>query len=302
MKRRIGVPAVFLALIAVLVSACSFPGGGTGTPTRPIQRGNMQLAHAPTGTLEASWDPATSQATLKLSLVTSRPTAHTPSPSTTATVTRRGSRVRALPQLTADDTGAGTISDQFTANVNAVPTSGWYVAINNATGTDQSTARSSSHAWISQWPLPPEAESGNRQLAGDSGVGYSQYSTGNAELRLDGTTLTINMTAVNLEPGSTHPTYLYAGSCAAPGAQLFVPLKPLVADGNGSACATSTVVNVNQVPTGGWIIMSHRGTNLIEPDRLRSHPLRQYSAQAAEIARPSFYSVDSALNAGRRAG
>jgi hypothetical protein len=43
---------------------------------------------------------------------------------------------------------------------------------------------------------------------------------------------------------------------------LFVALKPLVADGNGSASATSTVVNVTQVPTGGWLIMSHRGTNL----------------------------------------
>jgi hypothetical protein len=36
----------------------------------------------------------------------------------------------------------------------------------------------------------------------------------------------------------------------------------LVADGNGSASATSTVVNVTQVPTGGWLLMSHRGTNL----------------------------------------
>jgi hypothetical protein len=67
---------------------------------------------------------------------------------------------------------------------------------------------------------------------------------------------------MNLEPGSTHPTYLRAGSCDAPGDPLFVALKPLVADPNGSASATSTVTNVNAVPTGGWLIMSHRGTNL----------------------------------------
>jgi hypothetical protein len=261
MKRRLGVSALFLAFIAVLVSACSFPGGGTATPTTNPNAVSMQLAHAPTGTLDASWDPATTQAAVKVSLVTL-------APNSTHTVAiynghcgTPGPQVRALPQLTADDTGAGTISDQFTANVNAVPTSGWYVAVNNATGTDQY-----SKIVISCVDIPVALTSGSNKvtisLPITSGVGYSQYSTGQAELRLDGTTLTINMTAVNLEPGSTHPTYLYAGSCASPGAQLFVALKPLVADGNGNASATSVVANVTQVPSGGWIIMSHRGVNL----------------------------------------
>jgi hypothetical protein len=261
MKRRLGVSALFLAFIAVLVSACSFPGGGS-TPTATATGGTtVQLAHAPTGTLDASWDPATTQAAIKVSLVTL-------APNSTHTVAiynghcgTPGQQVRALPQLTADDTGAGTISDQFTANVNAVPTSGWYVAVNNATGTDQY-----SKIVISCVDIPVALTSGSNKvtisLPITSGVGYSQYSTGQAELRLDGTTLTVNMTAVNLEPGSTHPTYLYAGSCASPGAQLFVPLKPLVADGNGNASATSAVANVTQVPSGGWIIISHRGVNL----------------------------------------
>ena len=262
MKRRIGVLAGFLGFIAILVSACSFPGGGSTTSTPTGTGGTtMQLAHAPTGTLDASWDPATSQAIIKVSLVTL-------APNSTHTVAiynghcgTPGQQVRPLPQLTADDTGAGTISDQFAANVNAVPTSGWYVAVNNATGTDQY-----SKIVISCVDIPVALTSGSNKvtisLPITSGVGYSQYSTGNAELSLNGTTLTINMTAVNLEPGSTHPTYLYAGSCASPGAQLFVALKPLVADGNGNASATSAVVNVTQVPSGGWIIMSHRGVNL----------------------------------------
>ncbi len=262
MKRRIGVSAVFLALIAVLVSACSFPGSSTTPTATPPGSASVQLAHAPTGTLDASWDPAINQATIKVSLVTLAPN----STHTTAIYNGHcdspGQQVRALPQLTADDIGAGTISAQFTANVNAVPTSGWYIAVNNATGTDVYST-----IVIACANIPVTLTTGTQKvtIVGQpvtDGVGYSQYSTGQAELRLDGTTLTINMTAVNLEPGSTHPTYLYAGSCAAPGAQLFVPLKPLVADGNGSASATSTVVNVNQVPTGGWIIMSHRGTNL----------------------------------------
>ena len=262
MKRRIGVSAFFLALIAVLVSACSFPGGGSAPTATPGGGTTVQLAHAPTGTLDASWDPATNQATIKVSLVTL-------APNSTHTVAiynghcgTPGPQVRALPQLTADDTGAGTISDQFTANVNAVPTSGWYVGVNNATGTD-----SYSKIIIACADIPVSLTSGTQKvtIVGQpitNGVGYSQYSTGQAELHLDGTTLTINMNAVNLEPGSTHPTYLYAGSCASPGAQLFVALKPLVADGNGSASATSVVANVTQVPSGGWIIMSHRGVNL----------------------------------------
>jgi len=262
MKRRIGVLAGFLGFIAVLVSACSFPGGGSTTSTPTGTGGTtVQLAHAPTGTLDASWDPATSQAAIKVSLVTL-------APNSTHTVAiynghcgTPGPQVRALPQLTADDTGAGTISDQFTANVNAVPTSGWYVAVNNATGTD-----AYSKIVIACADIPVSLTSGSNKVTISfpvtNGVGYSQYSTGQAELHLNGTTLTVNMTAVNLEPGSTHPTYLRAGSCAAPGEQLFVPLKPLVADANGSASATSTVANVNSIPTGGWLIMSHRGVNL----------------------------------------
>jgi hypothetical protein len=261
MKRRLGVSALFLAFIAVLVSACSFPGGGTGTPTPNPNGVSMQLAHAPTGTLDASWDPATTQAIIKVSLVTLAPNSTHSVAIYNGHCGTPGPQVRALPQLTADDTGAGTISDQFTANVNAVPTSGWYVAVNNATGTDQY-----SKIVISCVDIPVALTIGSSKvtisLPITSGVGYSQYSTGQAELRLNGTTLTVNMTAVNLEPGSTHPTYLYAGSCASPGAQLFVALKPLVADGNGNASATSAVANVTQVPSGGWIIMSHRGVNL----------------------------------------
>jgi hypothetical protein len=262
MKRRLGVPTGFLAVIAVLVSACSFPGGGSAPTATPGGGTTVQLAHAPTGTLDASWDPATNQATLKLSLVTL-------APNSTHTVAiynghcdTPGQQVRALPQLTADDTGAGTISAQFTANVNAVPTSGWYIAVNNATGTDVY-----SKIVIACANIPVTLTTGTEKvtIVGQpvtDGVGYSQYSTGNAELHLNGTTLTVNMTAVNLEPGSTHPTYLRAGSCASPGEQLFVPLTPLKADENGAASATSTVTNVTQIPTGGWLIMSHRGVNM----------------------------------------
>ena len=136
MKRRIGVSVGFLALIAVLVSACSFPGSSTTPTATPPGSASVQLAHAPTGTLDASWDPAINQATIKVSLVTLAPN----STHTTAIYNGHcgtpGQQVRALPQLSADNTGAGSISDQFTANVNAVPTSGWYIAVNNATGTD----------------------------------------------------------------------------------------------------------------------------------------------------------------------
>jgi hypothetical protein len=262
MKRRIGGSAFFLALIAVLVSACTFPGSSTVTPTATTPGGTtVQLAHAPTGTLDATWDPAQNQATLKLSLVTL-------APNSTHTVAiynghcgTPGPQVRGLPLLTASDKGAGSISDQFTASVNAVPTSGWYVGVNNATGTDVY-----SKIVIACVDVPVSLTSGTSKQAINlpvtSGVGYSQYSTGTAELRLDGTTLTVNMTAINLEPGSTHPTDLRAGSCAAPGEQLFVALTPLHADNNGSASASSTVTNVTQIPAGGWVIMAHRGVNM----------------------------------------
>jgi hypothetical protein len=262
-KRQIGAVAVFGALIAVLVSACSFPGGSTATPTATSLAGGStaQLAHAPTGTLDGAWDPAVNQATLKLSLVTLAPNSLHPVAIYNGHCGTPGTQVRALTQLAADAKGAGSISDQFTATVNAVPTSGWYVAVNNATGTDVY-----SKIIIACVDIPVSLTSGTSKqtvsLQVTTGVGYSQYSTGSAQLQLNGTTLTVKMTAINLEPGSTHPTYIRAGSCAAPGDPLFVPLAPLVADANGNANVTSTVQNVTQVPTGGWLLMSHRGVNL----------------------------------------
>lgn len=261
MKHQIGVSAGFLALIAVLVSACTFPGSATPTPTGLAGGTKVQLAHAPTGTLDASWDPAINQATVKLSLVTLAPNSTHSVAIYNGHCGTPGAQARALPQLTANAKGAGSISDQFTANVNAVPTSGWYIGVHNATGADIY-----SKIVIACVDVPvsltsgPEAQTINLPVT--SGVGYSQYATGTAELQLTGTTLTVNMRVANLEPGSTHPTYLRAGSCAAPGDPLFVPLTPLKADANGAASATSTVVNVTQIPTGGWLIMSHRGVNL----------------------------------------
>jgi hypothetical protein len=261
-KRHIGVSAFFLALIALLVSACAFPGAGTSTPTATAPGGTtVQLAHAPTGTLDASWDPAVNQATVKVSLVTLAPSSTHTTGIYNGHCGTPGPQVRQLPQLTADAKGVGSIAEQFSATPNAVPTSGWYIAVNNATGTDVY-----SKIVIACIDIPVSLTNGTAKqtinLPVTSGVGYSQYSTGNADFRLDGTTLTVNMTAINLEPGSTHPTYLRAGSCAAPGEQLFVALTPLKADANGAASASSTVQNVTQVPTGGWLIMSHRGVNL----------------------------------------
>jgi len=262
-KRQIGVSAFFLALLAALVSACSFPGSSTATPTATSVGGGAmaQLAHAPTGTLDGVWDPSNNQATLKLSLVTLAPSSLHPVAIFNGHCGSPGPQVRALTQLSADAKGAGSISDQFTANVNAVPTSGWYVAVNNATGTDVY-----SKIIIACVDVPVSLTSGTSKqtisLPVTSGVGYSQYSTGSAQLRLNGTTLTINITAANLEPGSTHPTYIRSGSCADPGDQVY-SLAPLVADANGNATVTSTVQNVTQIPTtGGWLIMSHRGVNM----------------------------------------
>jgi hypothetical protein len=91
----------------------------------------------------------------------------------------------------------------------------------------------------------------------------SQRAVGAATLRLNGTTLTVIVTARNLAPNSSHPQHIHAGSCQSqtPGSIVHM-LNPLVADHRGSARAVTVIHNVASIPATGWYINIHRASDL----------------------------------------
>jgi hypothetical protein len=81
-----------------------------------------------------------------------------------------------------------------------------------------------------------------------------QNVSGTADLSLDGTTLTVNVQAFNLQPNATVSKPIHLGSCTWLSYVLY-DLPPLQADGNGQASASMTILNVQQgIPNVGWYV------------------------------------------------
>jgi hypothetical protein len=97
----------------------------------------------------------------------------------------------------------------------------------------------------------------------------NQNVSGTADLSLDGTTLTVNVQAYNLQPNTTVQEAIHLGSCTWLSYVLY-DLPPLQSDGNGHASATMAILNVQQgIPNVGWYVgVNYSPTN--DPNNSRT--------------------------------
>ncbi|GCF08194.1 CHRD domain-containing protein [Dictyobacter arantiisoli] len=91
----------------------------------------------------------------------------------------------------------------------------------------------------------------------------NQNVSGTAELFLHKKTLTVEVHLTGLVPGSVHMNHIHAGSTekSLSGAVLY-DLTPLVADATGTADALTILHHVSAIPSHGWFINVHFGTDL----------------------------------------
>jgi len=76
---------------------------------------------------------------------------------------------------------------------------------------------------------------------------------GTATVTTAGATFTIRLEATGLQPATTHPAHIRAGTCGSNGPIVF-PLENMVTNGAGHAVAATWIHHPYQVPASGWFV------------------------------------------------
>lgn len=269
-NRKINLLAVLGIVVILLLVGCgstpatSSPGS---TPTSAststgATAASATLKHVPDGMATIGWDPTSQALTVKISLIGLAPNSTHPAHIHSGSCSNQGSVVYPLQNVVADAHGVGTSTTAIKSVAN-IPATGWYVNVHNGPGLSPSdqflpiacgdlalTNVSPTSSLSLQIPLnaAPKASAG-------------ESASGMAQLTLSGSTLTVKLTVINLEPNSSHAAHIHTGSCASQGPVVY-PLMTVTADASGNASVTTTINNVSSIPSSGWYVNVHHSTDL----------------------------------------
>ena len=279
-QRNINILAVLCIVAALLLAGC---GGGAAsnppapTPTSaapatnapsgppiPTITGSLATAtlkHVPTGTADLTWDRATHDLTVKVSLVGLAPSSMHPEHIHTGSCANQGNVIYPLQTLAADAHGVATATTVVKNVTNGIPATGWYVNVHNGPGL--STNDQFLPIACGDVANSSAAQSVNVMLTSAPPASMGESVSGTAQLMLSGTSLTVKLTLSGLEPNSMHAVHIHAGSCESQGPVVY-PLNTVVADssGNASDTTTVTVANVTAVFTTSLYVNVHHSTAL----------------------------------------
>jgi hypothetical protein len=263
---------VLVALVGALaLGGCGGGGGGTtsasATATATVgsmSSGVAHLTHQPTGGADLSWDPSTKVLTVKITLTGLAPNSAHSSHIHAGTCATSGTAIKPLPNLMADAKGGVTKTVTFDNVATGIPASGWFINVHNGSGGDVYNTMDIACADIAN-PNPNPSQAQSVHVDFHRGYGPSQNASGEATLAIHNSNqLVVTVTVSGLEPTSTHAVHIHTGSCQSQGgiAYGFPADKYLKADGSGKATETVTFDNVTSIPTSGWYVNVHRGTNM----------------------------------------
>ena len=258
---------VVLSVAGILILAgCGQRTSASGSPATPTgAAGNMATAtlrHAPEGIATIGWDPASHGLTVKLSLVGLAPSSTHPAHVHSGSCTKQGPVVYTLNNVLADAHGVGS-STTLIQNVKTIPTTGWYVNVQNGPGdtTPEQAASIVCNDLVFSTVSPTKTMSVRVPLTAAPGSNDSEMASGTAQLSLSGSTLTVKLIVSGLQPHSSHAAHIHAGSCQSQGAVIYT-LKNVVADASGKSNETTTIKNVKSIPASGWYVNVHYGTDI----------------------------------------
>jgi len=267
---------VLVTLVGALVLAgCGGGGGGTtsasATATATVgsmSSGVARLTHEPTGSADLSWDPSTKVLTVHITLTgltpSSVPTNTHPAHIHAGTCATGGTAIHSLPNLMADAKGDVTKTVTIENVATGIPASGWFINVHNGSGGDVYNTMDIACADITN-PNPNPSQAQSVHVDFHRGYGPSQNASGEATLAIhNGNQLVVTVTVTGLEPTSTHAVHIHTGSCQSQGGIVhgFPTDKYLKADGSGKATESVMFDNVTSIPTSGWYVNVHRGTNM----------------------------------------
>lgn len=257
---------LFIGTIAILLLAGC--GGQTNAAPAPSATTGATSAAAilrpqPNGTANLTWDPTNKELTVNLALVGLAPTSTHPISISAGTCAAPGAAVHQLPPIKADKYGDARAVETVMDVADGIPAKGWYLEVHNGPTigpADEAKDIACSNI-TNPGALPTVKQTVQVPITGASTIPGGPPPTGNAQLTIVNHALTVRLTLRGLAPNSMHAAHIHSGSCAMQGPVVYA-LTMVKADATGTATVTTTINNVSSIPSSGWYIHVHNGTDL----------------------------------------
>ncbi len=257
-----------LTSIVTILFLVACAGGATSTtsPTpasTPTQAdissiGHGVLKHVPYGRAEVTWNPVSKTLTVKMSLTGLVPNSVHPAHIHGGNCNIPGRLIYPLQYVMADATGNATVTSTVYNISDGIPPTVWMIYVHN--GPYVTSDAQSLPITCGDIVNPTSAKSVAVNMS-SAIVERDQAVSGTVQLTLRGEQLTVNLRLTDLQPGSTHPAQIYAGSCSKQG-NVVHQLPNVVADAKGSVNMTTVINNVPSIPSSGWYVNVHYSTDL----------------------------------------
>ncbi len=231
------------------------------------------LKRQPVGNASLNWDPADHMLAVQLMLTGLAPNSVHPvhidqgtCSSAQASKSTSGTPLAAKPlyplvNVTADTHGAIHTSSKISVPT-GIPAKNWYLVMYDGPGLSTSAQATPIICGniINHDTSLRSPQSAQVPLQAPPGAA-NQDATGTARLSLSGHTLTVQLTVTGLAPKTQHAVHIHTGTCISQGSVVY-PLTTLISDASGKAVSTTTIQNVQGIPTTGWYINVHNSTDM----------------------------------------
>jgi Cu/Zn superoxide dismutase len=256
--------AGILGVIVLLVFSMSSLTAGAQNFVSQSNYGFVLLRHTPHGSAKLIWSPRTQALTVTISLQglqanTSHPAhIHTEGP-----CPGNGPILYALNDVVANAAGNAISITTLPKVAGGIAATGWYINVHSGPtlNTPAEALPVTCGNVINQQTSTMAPQMAYVMLQGVSLPNQNVY--GFSSLMLAQNILTVRAMVFGLVPGSSHAIHIHAGSCEnqVPGNVLYT-LETLTADAHGIASSVTIIPNVTTIPTAGWYINVHFGTDL----------------------------------------
>jgi phenylpyruvate tautomerase PptA (4-oxalocrotonate tautomerase family) len=252
-----------LGIVALLLLAgCGGTSQASPGQTPGITTAVATLTAQPNGTTNLTWDPATKTLTAKIALVGLAPNSTHPTAIMEGSCAHEGAVAHQLTPIKADKYGNVTTTETVKGVAGGIPGTGWNLNIQNGPAA-ASAAQTASIvcADISNPNAAPAVKQTVQVKVNGAPSATGPAPSGIATLKLQNGTLTVHLTMRGLAPNSKHAAHIHSGTCSRQGPVVHA-LTEVTADASGNATETTTIKNISSIPSSGWYVNVHSGTDV----------------------------------------
>ncbi|GCE17481.1 CHRD domain-containing protein [Dictyobacter kobayashii] len=261
--------ALLLGATLLLLSACDSgnnnpDGSAAATPTSAtVNSASAIIRHSPSGTVELMWDHTSHVLTVHMALTGLTPKSTHPAHINSGSCKSEGKLVYDLSAVKTTQIGFADVITKVKNVTSGIPETGWYVDVSNGPGmsvSNQSMPITCANVFN---PSASPRSSQNVQTTLATSFAPNQAVSGDAQLTVDNSKLTVELNVKGLVPNSKHMAHIHTGSCASQG-PIKYDLKPVIANAAGDGTSMTIIPNISSVPRNGWYVNIHLGAGSLK--------------------------------------